>query len=137
MQFFMPMIPPTVTHQEKKTTVNKTTGKIVYYEPSELKDARAKLTAALLPHRPAFALTGPLHLQTAWLFQADEKHPAGTWKTSKPDTDNLQKMFKDIMTDLGFWTDDALVCLESVSKSYDDVPGIFVQIKQLATEEQQ
>lgn len=137
MQFFMPMIPPTVTHQEMKTTVNKNTGRVIYYEPSELKDARAKLTAHLSKHRPAEPMDGALYLQTVWVFPADDKHPPKTWKTSKPDTDNLQKMLKDIMTDLGFWTDDALVCMENISKSYDAVPGIFVQIKQLATEEQQ
>lgn len=131
MQFFMPMIPPTVTHQEMKTAVNKTTGKVIYYEPAELKNARAKLIAALHPHRPAEPLDGAIYLQTAWVFPADDKHPPKTWKTSKPDTDNLQKMLKDIMTELGYWKDDALVCCEHISKTYGDVPGIMIEIHEI------
>ena len=131
MQFFMPMIPPTVTHQEKQTTVNKHTGKIIYYEPAELKQARAKLTAHLSQNRPDEPFECALHLQTAWLFPADEKHPPNSWKTTKPDTDNLQKMLKDIMTQLGYWKDDALVCSELVSKSYSTQPGIFIEIRPL------
>lgn len=42
-EFFMPMKPPTATHQEKKVTI--VNGKPVFYEPDDLKAARAKLTA--------------------------------------------------------------------------------------------
>lgn len=131
MQFFMPMIPPTVTHQEKKTTVNKNTGKVIYYEPVELKDARAKLTAALHEHVPESPFTGATQLQVCWMFPCGDNHESGAWKTTKPDTDNLQKMLKDIMTDLGFWTDDALVCCELISKHWSDVPGIYIEITDL------
>ena len=34
-EFFMPMIPPTKTHQEKQVRIVK--GKPVFYEPAELK----------------------------------------------------------------------------------------------------
>lgn len=51
IEFFMPMKnPPTVTHQEKK--IHVTGGKPYTYEPPELKEARAKLTAHLSKHRP-------------------------------------------------------------------------------------
>ena len=44
-EFFISMVPPTVTHQEKKiTAVN---GRLHVYEGPELKDARQKLTAYL------------------------------------------------------------------------------------------
>ena len=36
-EFFVAIIPPTVTHQEKKVSVIK--GKPVFYEPSNLKGA--------------------------------------------------------------------------------------------------
>ena len=45
MEFFMAMIPPTVTHQEKQ--IHIVTGKPVFYEPAELKAARQKLMAAV------------------------------------------------------------------------------------------
>lgn len=49
-EFFMPMIPPTATHQEKQVTVKNC--KPVFYEPPKLKEARAKLTAYLMKHVP-------------------------------------------------------------------------------------
>lgn len=49
-EFFMPMKPPTATHQEKKVTI--VNGKPVFYEPDDLKAARAKLTAHLGQHVP-------------------------------------------------------------------------------------
>ena len=39
-EFFMPMIPPTVTHQEKQVHVVK--GKPVFYEPQDLLTADRK-----------------------------------------------------------------------------------------------
>ena len=66
-----------------------------------------------------------------WCYPATEKHPAGTWKTTKPDTDNLQKALLDSMTKLGFWKDDAQVCSQIVEKFWSDVPGVFVYITQL------
>ena len=39
LQFFLPMIPPTVTAQEHKVSVRN--GKPVFYDPPELKEARA------------------------------------------------------------------------------------------------
>ena len=53
----------------------------------------------------------------------------GQWKVSKPDTDNLVKGLKDIMTDSGvFWHDDAQVCAEIITKRYADVPGIYITV---------
>ena len=49
-EFFMVMVPPTVTHQEKQVRVAG--GKPVFYEPPELKAARQKLVAYLGQHVP-------------------------------------------------------------------------------------
>lgn len=48
-EFFMPMKKvPTITHQQKQVAV--VNGKPVFYEPDELKAARAKLMAHLGQH---------------------------------------------------------------------------------------
>ena len=120
------MKPPTVTHQEKKISVRN--GKPVVYEPAELKDARAKLKAHLLPHRPKSPLTGAVRLFCTWCFPLTGRHKDGEPKTTKPDTDNLQKLLKDVMTDCGFWKDDAQVYRELSEKFYADVPGIRIVI---------
>lgn len=124
------MIPPTVTHQEKKVTV--VNGKPVVYEPPELKAARSKLEAHLAKYRPNKKLTGPVRIIVKWCFPIKGKHKNGEYKTSKPDTDNLQKLLKDVMTDLGFWRDDALVASEVIEKFWAEIPGIYISIQELS-----
>lgn len=130
-EFFMPMIPPTKTHQEKKVRVIK--GKPVFYEPAELKMVRAKLTAHLAQHVPEKKYTTAVRLITKWCFQIKSNHQDGEYKATKPDTDNLQKMLKDIMTDLKYWTDDALVSSEIIEKFWAKIPGIYIYIEELNT----
>lgn len=118
------MKPPTVTHQEKDIAVVK--GKPVVYEPAELKAVRSKLMAHLVQYAPLVPLQGAVRLMVKWCFPITGKHEDGEWKTTKPDTDNLQKLLKDCMTDLGYWKDDAQVASEIVEKFWAKVPGIYV-----------
>ena len=128
MEFFITMIPPTATHQEKQ--VHVVNGKPKLYEPQELKEARAKLEAHLWQHRPAEKFTGTVELVVKWCFPKG-KHPDGAYRTSKPDTDNLQKLLKDCMTAVGFWQDDALVCREITEKFWAKIPGIYIRVTKL------
>ena len=86
MQFFMPMRPPTVTHHDKQLHAFMRGGKpcAVLHDTPELKDARAKLHAALAPHAPPTPMQGAVQLVVKWLFPA-EGRPNGsrtptTWK---------------------------------------------------------
>lgn len=132
IKFFVAMKPPTVTHQEKEIAVRN--GKPVVYEPQELKDARAKLTAHLGKFAPNEPFNSAVRLVTKWCFPVTAGHHNGEYKTTKPDTDNLQKLLKDVMTDLGFWKDDALVASEITEKFWADVPGIFIGIDEIGKE---
>lgn len=85
------------------------------YEPPELKAARQKLVAYLGQHVPDEPYHCGVRLITKWCFPRG-KHLDGTYRLSKPDTDNLQKLLKDCMTKVGFWDDDALVASEIVEK---------------------
>lgn len=129
LAFFMPMIPPTVTHQEKQVTVQN--GKPKFYEPPSLADARAKLRAHLTKHRPSEELTCGLRLITRWCFPLCAGHVDGEYRLSKPDTDNLQKLLKDCMGQEGFWKDDALVASELCEKFWAEVPGIYIRVEGL------
>ena len=128
IEFFMPMIPPTATHQLKQVRVGN--GKPRFYEPAAVKAARAKLTAHLAGHRPPEPMDGPLSLMVKWCFPAKDK-TNGSWRTSRPDTDNLNKLLKDCMTALGFWHDDAQVAQEIIEKFWADLPGIYIRINKL------
>lgn len=127
-EFFMHMIPPTVTHQEKQ--VHVVNGKPVFYEPAELKEARTKLQVYLGNHVPDQKYTGAVRLTTWWCFPCG-KHRNGEYKTTKPDTDNLVKLLKDVMTSLKYWQDDALVASEVIEKYWAERPGIYVKIQPL------
>lgn len=126
-EFFMLMLPPTTTHQQKQVTIKN--GKPVFYEPDELKAARSKLMAYLGQHVPENKYTGPVRLITKWCFPITGKHTDGEYKYTKPDTDNLQKLLKDCMTDCGYWKDDALVVSEITEKFWANVPGIYIKIE--------
>lgn len=128
-EFFMPMIPPTVTAQEHQVSFR--TGKPVFYDPPELNRAKAKITGALYRAMPEDwqMITGPCRLMVKWLFPLKGNHEDGEWKITKPDTDNLQKMLKDCMTRLHYWKDDALVVSEIVEKFWAEIPGIYISIQ--------
>lgn len=128
IEFFLAMDPPTVTYQEHRVTVRS--GKPVFYEPEEVKAAKAKLKAHLAKYRPKQKYDGAIRLIVKWCFPRG-KHKDGEYRITKPDTDNLQKMLKDIMTSVGFWKDDCLVASEIVEKFWAEVPGIYVRIDEL------
>lgn len=134
LQFFMPMKPPTKTYQEKRLGVTKN-GRAYIYEDEELKAVRQKLMAHLGQHIPEKPIEGAIQFIAKWCFPITGKHLPGEWKTSKPDTDNLQKLLKDCMTACGFWKDDAQVASEIIQKFYCDVPGIFIVVEQLPPNE--
>ena len=132
LQFFLPMVPPTHTHQQgSRTAVNKKTGKTVHYKDDQLRDIESKFAAYLSKHVPDKPFTGGVRLITKWCFPICGDHQDGDYKLTKPDTDDLIKLFKDVMTKVGFWKDDALVASELNEKFWASLPGIFVMVEEL------
>lgn len=129
IEIFIPMIPPTVTHQEKQVRVGR--GKPVFYEPAKLKAVRQLFTDHLARYTPPKPMTGPVNLEVVWQFPADKRHPAESPRVTKPDTDNLQKLLKDCMTAARWWKDDAQVFCEKVMKVYMDKPGIYIKAEEI------
>ena len=126
MTFFLEMNPPTVTAQEHKVMVRH--GRPMFYDTPRLKAARALYENALCQHKPDTPLDGALSLTVEWWFPS-KSHREGEMRTTRPDTDNLQKLLKDCMTAEHFWTDDALVCSEITEKFWADTPGIWIHIE--------
>lgn len=129
MNFFMAMLPPTTTFQAKDLAVRG--GKPIIFDSAELKQMKEKLSAHLGKHVPPEPLEGPLMLTVKWCYLCSEKHPAGSWKETKPDTDNLDKALKDCMEKLGFFKNDAQICVEHIEKFYNDVPGVYIQLEEI------
>ena len=119
---------PTVTAQEKKVTI--ICGKPRFYEPKQLKEAKLFLSFLLKEHAPLEPFTDALQLEVVWKFARNKSHKHNEWRTTKPDTDNLQKMLKDCMTKTGYWKDDAQVVVEHVEKLWvnNEDAGIDIAI---------
>lgn len=131
IDFFLPMKAiPTVTSQQKGINFDE---KRVYTKQTVL-DVRQKFLALLAKHRPQTPAEGAVGLLVLWHFPAG-KHRDGEWKTSRPDTDNMIKLLKDCMTELGFWKDDAQVCYEVSMKKYAEVSGLYIRVQDLGEED--
>jgi len=143
------MIPPTVTAvlqaiQEKgvlQAIQHIVKGKIVHYVKPEVKAAHDKLCGGLYRFRPDKPYTGGVRLVVEnfsfpWCFPRG-KHRNGEYRTTRPDTDNLNKLLKDCgtnivcTTELGFWKDDAQVASEVIEKFWAEIPGIWIRMEEL------
>ena len=83
--------------------------KPVFYEPDDLKKARAKLMAHLSKHVPNEKFEVPVRMMVKWCFPVVGNHSNGEYKYTKPDLDNSNKLLQDCMTKLNFWKDDSYV----------------------------
>lgn len=129
MHVFLEMTPPRVTGQMRKVRV--VNGRPIFYDPPEIKEARQALCGYLAPGRPDEPLDGPLELRVLWMFPG-QRRKDGEWKTTRPDTDNLEKLLKDCMTATGYWKDDAQVCREVIEKRWSNNPsGIYIEVEEL------
>ena len=129
IEFFMPMVPPTLTFQDRQSIVVKGRGMLV--DTPELKAVKAKLRDHLAPHVPATPFTGPVRVISKWCWPTEgTDHVNGEYRITKPDADNLSKMLHDLMEKLGFFENDSQV-MPVPEKFWADVPGIYIAIEEL------
>ena len=139
-RFMLSFNPPTVTHQEQKIRIlwDKKNKRHIpqKYNPPELEEAKQLYIAHLMKNKLPEPLAGPVALMVQWRFLTAIKKLDQTWKTTKPDTDNLNKLLKDCMTQTRFWQDDAQVVHEAISKIWVmHDPGIIISIYDLSGKE--
>jgi len=131
--FFVPCVPPTATSQGKGIATRG--GKVWTYQKDAQREAEQFYHTVLAPHKPSAPIAGPvaLEIEIRWPYPKSHKNPSadGHWKVTKPDSVNWVKMFEDVMTDLGFWNDDAQVCLTVISRKWHNTPGIGVTVEAL------
>lgn len=127
--FFMAMeCPPKATKQEHQVRV--VGGKPKFFPSKAWRDAESTLRAHLERHRPPEPIRGGVILSVEWCFPLDG-HADGEPFLDKPDTDNLDKGLKDVMTELGWWADDCRVFGENILKLHSKVPGIRIDIEEV------
>ena len=104
------------TSQQKGVRIIKVHGRMMpmFYEKKNVKDAHTLLKYSMEKHRPNDPMHGPIALSVEYLFP----YPKGTPKcrqiegapmVQRPDVDNIQKLFQDVMTEMGFWDDDSQI----------------------------
>lgn len=130
IEFGLDIEVPTKTYQSGKRVTCRG-GKPLFYEDKELASIRKAFILMLRKHKPKTKLVGALRLTVKWGFPMTKKSYHGQPKTTKPDTDNLQKLLKDCMTEAGFWEDDAQVYSEHIEKYYSEVQGIRICVEEV------
>ena len=133
IDFVIPGEPPRATAQGKRMRI--VNGKPMFYKSTELKAAEELYfyhAIAALPHgwKP---MEKPVRLFVAFSFGTDDKRKVSTWKTTRPDTDNMVKALKDALTRAEAWVDDSQVVDEHTTKTWwsRENDGIHVQIEEL------
>lgn len=111
---------PSGTAQHRKATI--VNGKIRTYPDDSYMAAKKLLRLLLRRHRPAVPYQGPIALEVSYLYETKTKKQVDTWKVTRPDGDNLLKVIKDCMTELGYFRDDSEVSIETMVR-YWVAPG--------------
>jgi Holliday junction resolvase RusA-like endonuclease len=73
-----------------------------------------------------------LELETVWAWpdswSKKKRERSGGWKTSRPDLDNIVKVYKDALNGV-VWKDDCQVVKETVTKRYGDRPSSLLRLR--------
>lgn len=120
---------PTATLQQKRAAVVK--GRVVMYEPTNVKAAIKEYEMKLKPFVPDKTFDGPLRVAIMWNFGTKDKKKQGTWKTSRPDADNMAKILLDRMTKLGFWEDDSQIVQLKCYKKWEADSTVKILIEEV------
>lgn len=131
ISFVLDIDPPTTTAQQHRFGGYDKDGKAIIYDSPKLKAARRLLMDYLGFYAPMEKMNGALELTVIWTFAVKDKKKWGKRKTTKPDTDNLQKLLKDCMTRTYFWEDDAQVCREVIEKYWGEKGSIQITVRRL------
>ena len=127
-RIFLPGQPARVTHQSGIRLSGRHTYKtkaLVDWENTLMQGLKAN---GIIPKKP---IEGPIKLEVVFGFKAKRKKDILKWKTTRPDTDNMVKTIKDVMTAMRYWNDDSQVVHESCKKMFCENPGILITIEQL------
>jgi Holliday junction resolvase RusA-like endonuclease len=134
MNIILNIPPPKGTAQQQKTGVRH--GKIIKYDPPNVKAMKQTYTMLLNQHKPKEQLTGPLCLSILFAYPYKKIHiengeTRDIWKDTQPDWDNMVKGLVDIMEKLGFFKNDGQVSLGVVEKVWSANPRVEIDLERL------
>lgn len=132
--------PPRSTAQSSKRVGVKKNGIPFSYTTAKGKQQEADFASLLMPYVPEEPLEGPLALTIIYKFpflkseKRAVKDKGWTWHFTKPDADNLVKMFQDCMGKLLFYNSDAQVVDLQIQKIRSQNAGIYIWLREVEDE---
>lgn len=139
IKFTVPGAPATITAQQKGIRVGAFK-RAIFYTKAEVKAEHRRIRMVAWHKRPAAPLEGPLYVLIEAVFPLTDalatKYAAdlsSLWfrlpKATRPDADNTGKLILDVLTDCGFWKDDAQVADLRIRKFYGVTPCLNIEIQ--------
>ena len=143
MRFKLKMIPPTATAQQKGERIayrivnGKKIPYILHYKNDAVSAARKEYQLRLRQYLPKEPSDKPIKLTI--IFYSSIKYPRsawGTYKTTKPDLDNMAKELIDSMIadketkKGGFFFDDSQIVDLRLIKYYSEEATIYIRIEE-------
>lgn len=142
MKFWVPGTP--VPKGSAKAFVNRRTGRAVVMQDNRDRQkpwaSAISYTAQQQGCRPVH---GPVRIELRFRMPRPKNHygtgrnanvlkkGVKTFHTSTPDLDKLIRLVKDALTGVA-WSDDSQVAEVKASKTYDECPGVVIEILELA-----
>jgi len=124
--------PPRTTSQGKRAV--RTGRGLRFFRSSEHQRDIDRLTAALRAYAPAVEASGPLGLTLIYVYPLKATERAKTrivgyaWHDTRPDCDNIAKVFIDVLADLKFMGNDSQVVQLRVEKQRQLEPRILFNL---------
>jgi len=106
-------------------------GRAHVYDKGTAEGWKQAVWAEALKHRPAKPIEGAVIIMMSFALPRP-KTATRLRHDRKPDWENLVKPVQDVLTKLGYWSDDCQIDEASVSKYYADAeagPGVTVDIQ--------
>lgn len=122
---------PTGTAQQRKMAYRN--GKVMSYPSKSLEKARRVYNVALRGcEKPSEPFAGAVKLTLGFHYGTKDKRKIqGIWKTTRPDCDNVAKVFVDSLVHHGWMVDDANIVQLSITKTWDTRSYVFMILEEV------
>lgn len=99
-----------------------------YFKSKRLQQTEDIYLTELEKYKPEHPIEGAVAVNIWFEYEIKAKKKRGTWKTSRPDVDNVAKLLIDCMTKVGYWKDDSQIVKLNLRKSYSRTESAEITI---------
>jgi Holliday junction resolvase RusA-like endonuclease len=122
--------PPTATSQQKQVSTRG--GKVRMFNKPHVEAAKQELALRFASRRPRTPIEGAIYVKLTFTFSHPKAHRKAIKKRvmlkhTRPDIDNLAKLFLDAISPM-YFVDDNQVAMLTATKQWGPAPGIGLEI---------